>query len=155
MNQPEPGQPAADRPSERQSGADGPGTPGSVGPVALGLIAANVPGAFLAPRPPEDFDPRTASPATLARYGLPWRRPAGDPPAVGELRERAMSTPWLASSRVELRLEPRPGVTHVRRGARKRADGTVSSNNWSGGVSQRNLEHRGRHLGRPLRVQAV
>ena len=142
MNQPEPGQPAAGRPGERQSGAgrpgerqsgaEGPGTPGSVAP---GLIAANVPGAFLPPRPPEDFDPRTASPATLARYGLPWR-PAlpGDPPAVRELRERALATPWLASSRVELRLEPRPGVTHVRRGARKRADGTVSGSRWSGGV---------------------
>ena len=103
--------------------------------MALGLVPANVPGAFVAPRPPDDFDPRTASRAALARYGLPWRpaRP-GDPPAVRELRERALATPWLASSRVELRLEPRPGVTHVRGGARKRADGTVSSNNWSGGV---------------------
>jgi len=41
--------------------------------VALGLIPANVPGAFRAPRPPDDFDPRTASRAALARYGLPWR----------------------------------------------------------------------------------
>jgi len=135
MNQPEPAQPAADGPGDRQSGADRPGTPGSACPVALGLIPANVPGAFLPPRPPDDFDPRTASRAELARYGLPWRpaRP-GDPPAVRELRERALATPWLAGSRVELRLEPRPGVTQVRPGARKRADGTVSGSRWSGGV---------------------
>jgi len=73
MNQPEPAQPAADGPGDRQSGADRPGTPGSACPVALGLIPANVPGAFLPPRPPDDFDPRTASRAALARYGLPWR----------------------------------------------------------------------------------
>jgi Peptidase A4 family/Fungal fucose-specific lectin len=103
------------------------------GPAASGLIPANLPGAFLAPRPPDDFDPRTASSETLTRYGLPWRpaRP-GDPPAIRELRERALDTPWLASSRVEPRFEPRPGVTHVRRGARRVADGTLSSNNWSG-----------------------
>ena len=56
MNQPELAQPAADRPGDRQSGTDRPGTPSSAGPVALGLIPANVPGAFLPPRPPEDFD---------------------------------------------------------------------------------------------------
>ena len=78
MSQPELAQPSPDRPGATQSAATQPdaeelGTLGSADPVALGLIPANVPGAFRAPRPPDDFDPRTASRAALARYGLPWR----------------------------------------------------------------------------------
>src|ERR1700689_5186522 len=82
MSQPELAQPSPDRPGATQSAATQPGaeelgTLGSADPVALGLIPANVPGAFRAPRPPEDFDPRAASRAALARYGLPWRSAAG------------------------------------------------------------------------------
>jgi hypothetical protein len=139
MSQPELAQPSPDRPGATQSAATQPGaeelgTLGSADPVALGLIPANVPGAFRAPRPPDDFDPRTASGRRWPATGCPGVGPPGDPPAVRALRERALATPWLAGSRMELRLVSRPGVTHVRGCARKRADDTVSSSRWSEGV---------------------
>ncbi len=103
MNRPELTQPSADRPGATQSAASRPGaekfgTPGSADPVALRLIPANVPGASLAPRPPDDFDPHTANRAALARYGLPWGPAHARYCSDGAARPPSRRPPWNCST---------------------------------------------------------
>src|ERR1700760_3755669 len=44
--------------------------------VPYELTPTNIPGAYLSPAIPEDFDPDAVSPAALIKHGLLWRRPA-------------------------------------------------------------------------------
>ena len=100
------------------------------------LIPTNVPGAFASPAPPEDFDPNTATPATLVKYGIFWRRPqASDDPRALAAWKKVFSRKWLAKDRIVPRLEPQLGKIHRLRGLRKTEAG-FTSNNWSGGVIQ-------------------
>jgi hypothetical protein len=59
-------------------------------------IPTNVPGVFTSPAPPEDFDPRTATAASLVQHGLLWPRPGKvDDPRVVAFWEKVFSRRWL------------------------------------------------------------
>ena len=75
------------------------------------VTPTNVPGAFAVVAPADDFDPRTASDATLIKHGVSWR----------------------AQDRIVPRLEPQIGRTHILRGAKRVKDTAFESDNWSGG----------------------
>src|SRR2546430_9814289 len=65
------------------------------------LLATNLPGAFATPAPPADFNPATASAATLAKYGLLWRRPQqNEDPRVLAAWPKVFSRKWLAKDRI-------------------------------------------------------
>lgn len=99
------------------------------------LIPTNVVGAFSSPAPPSDFDPMSASAATLMKHGVFWRRPGPeDHPRLVAAWERVARRPWRAEDRIVPELEPLIGVSHQLRGARELADGRFTSNNWSGGT---------------------
>ena len=60
--------------------------------VPYELTPTNIPGAYVSPAIPEDFDPDAASPTALIKHGLLWRRPAADArPAHRAVWERAFS----------------------------------------------------------------
>jgi hypothetical protein len=97
------------------------------------LIPTNLAGAFASPAPPEDFDPNSASPATLSKHGFYWRRPqTGDDPSAAAAWKKAFSRKWLAKDRIVPHLEPQIGKTHRLRGLQKTEAGFTSTN-WSGG----------------------
>jgi hypothetical protein len=94
------------------------------------LIETNIPGAYALPAWPDDLDFHKASPATLLKHGVLWRRPeAGE--ELAPFWDRMFSRPW--KDRIVPHLEPQPGRTHVLNGLRS-SDATFTSNNWSGGV---------------------
>jgi hypothetical protein len=99
------------------------------------LIPTALSGAFISPAPPDDFDPQTASPASLMRHGLLWRRPQqGDDPALRAAWERVFSRAWRAEDRIIPEFEPQVGKTHNLRGARRLADGGFTGAQWAGAV---------------------
>lgn len=107
--------------------------------VPYELIPTNLDGAFVSPAPPADFDPNTASPASLLKNGFPWPRPekAGNP-ALRAAWEQAFSRPWRAEDLVVPRLEPQAGKTHNLRSATQAADGSLTGSQWAGSVVQGN-----------------
>jgi hypothetical protein len=99
------------------------------------IIPTNVPGVFTSPAPPEHFDPKTASAASLVQYGLLWPRPGkGDDPRLVAFWDKVFSRRWLAKDRIMPRLRPQPGKTHRLRGVRKTTDNNFTNNAWSGGT---------------------
>lgn len=69
--------------------------------VPYELIPTNLDGAFVSPAPPADFDPNTASPASLLKNGFLWPRPERDGnPALRAAWEQAFSRPWRAEDRL-------------------------------------------------------
>ena len=100
------------------------------------LVPTNIPGAYITPALPEDFDPQTASQAALIKLGLPWRRPADDSnPAHRAVWEHVFSRRWSPADRLIPRFEPQVGITHNLRHEPKRlADGSYTSSEWSGSV---------------------
>jgi hypothetical protein len=105
--------------------------------VPYKLIPTALPGAFITPAPPADFDPNTASPAALIKHGFLWRRPGkGDAPVLRAAWERVFSRRWRPEDRIVPELKPQVGKTHNLRGARRLADGTNSSSVWAGSVVQ-------------------
>jgi hypothetical protein len=98
------------------------------------LIPTNIPGAFTSPAPPEHFDPKTASAATMVKYGVLWPRPSeGQDAGVVTFWKRVFSRKWHSKDRIMPRLQPQPGKTHRLRGMKK-TDAGFTSNNWSGGT---------------------
>jgi Peptidase A4 family/PASTA domain len=104
--------------------------------VPYELTPTNIPGAYLFPAIPEDFEPDAASPAALIKHGLLWRRPAaGARPAHRAVWERAFSRQWRPDDRLIPRLEPQLGRTHnLRHEAGRAADGSYTSGQWAGSV---------------------
>jgi hypothetical protein len=100
------------------------------------LIPLNIAGAFTSPAISANFDLGTATPAELARYGLPSGRPRD--PESAAVWARIFARPWLAKNRIVPILEVREGKTHVLRGPKKHAMGSAGpvafENNWAGGV---------------------
>ena len=104
--------------------------------VPYELIPVNIPGAYISPALPDDFDPDTASSAALIKHGLLWRRPAADGnPAHRAVWEHVFSRRWRAEDRLIPRLEPQEGRTHnLRHEAERAADGSFISGQWAGSV---------------------
>jgi Peptidase A4 family len=103
--------------------------------VPYPIIPTDVPGVFISPPPPADFDPNTASRQSLIRNGFLWRRPeAGDDPALRAAWDRVFSRQWRAEDRVVPEFEPRTGKTHGLRNLRRAEDGTYTGDNWAGSV---------------------
>ena len=84
--------------------------------VPYELTPTNIPGAYVSPAIPEDFDPDAASPTALIKHGLLWRRPAADArPAHRAVWERAFTSQSPApdtivyqGSTVEMHLSDHP-----------------------------------------------
>jgi hypothetical protein len=107
--------------------------------VPYPIIPTDVPGVFISPPPPADFDPNTASRQSLIRNGFLWRRPeAGDDPALRAAWDRVFSRQWRAEDRLVPEFEPRIGKTHSLRNLRQAEDGTYAGDNWAGSVIQGN-----------------
>jgi hypothetical protein len=103
--------------------------------VPYELIPTRLPGVFISPSPPDGFDPQTASPASLIRHGLLWRRPEhGADPALRAAWERVFSRSWRAEDRIIPEFEPQIGKTHNLRGAERHADGNFTGAVWAGCV---------------------
>jgi len=101
------------------------------------LYRTNLFGAFSTPPPPDDFNPAVASPATLVKHGLMWKRPRKvDSPSLLRAWDRVFNRKWVASDRVVPILKPQTGKTHVLRRLAKPVDHGYTSANWSGGVIQ-------------------
>jgi len=97
------------------------------------LIATNLHGAYSSPAPPDDFDPRTASPADLIKHGLLWRRPsAKDPKALSTAWEKVFNKKWMAKDRIIPQFETKVGVTHLAGKRHKAEDGSYVGAAWSG-----------------------
>jgi hypothetical protein len=100
------------------------------------LISTNLEGVYATPPPPLEFDPNTASAASLAKHGLFFRRPtAQDPPKIIALWQRVFGRKWLSQDRIVPMLEPQVGVTHNKRKVIK-TDTGFSSANWGGASIQ-------------------
>jgi hypothetical protein len=103
------------------------------------LRATNLKGVYATPAPPEDFDPRTATPSELIQHGLLWRRPtADDPPGMRAAWEKIFSRKWLAKDRIVPESHPQLGITHNYRGPapKKQEDTTYSGQVWAGAGTQ-------------------
>jgi hypothetical protein len=97
------------------------------------LTPTSLPGAFISPAPPAEFDPLTASDAMLMKAGVFWRRPGpGDHPRLIEAWERVARRGWRPEDRIVPEFDVQVGVTHRLRGAKQVADGQFTSDNWSG-----------------------
>jgi Peptidase A4 family len=103
--------------------------------VPYRIIPTDLPGVFISPPPPPDFDPNTASRQSLIRNGFLWRRPeAGDDPALRAAWDRVFSRHWRAEDRVVPEFEPKTGRTHKLRNLRRTENGANLSNTWAGAV---------------------
>ena len=100
------------------------------------LIPTTLDGAFISPAPPADFDPNTASRASLIKHGFLWRRPGkDDDPALRAAWERAFSRPWRAEDRLVPEFAPQPSMSHHPRSAQQAADGiSIADSVWAGVV---------------------
>lgn len=98
------------------------------------LLPTNLEGVYAVPAPPDDFDPNTASAASLIKHGIPWRRPKpGDPPAFLAAWERVFSRRWLSKGRIVPVMEPVPGRTHeLKSPVCREVNGTNSNASWGG-----------------------
>jgi Peptidase A4 family len=107
--------------------------------VPYRIVSTDLPGVFISPAPPPDFDPNTASRESLIKNGILWRRPeTGDHPALRAAWERGFSRQWRAEDRLVPQFEPQIGKTHNLRDAQRQDDGTYTSPQWSGSVVQGN-----------------
>lgn len=96
-------------------------------------VPTTLDGVVAIPAPPASFDPNTASPAELIRHGILWPRPDADAdPRLRAAWARVFSRRWDPKKRIVPVLQPQPGRTH-RRQVLGRTEGTITSNNWSGG----------------------
>jgi hypothetical protein len=101
------------------------------------VTPTNLPGAYASVAPLDDFDPRTATPAELARHGIMVRPPGpDDPAAVRAAWDTVFSRVWRAQDRIIPTLEPQVGRTHKARGAKRVSDTSFTSDNWSGAAIQ-------------------
>jgi hypothetical protein len=101
------------------------------------VTPTNLPGAYASVVPLDDFDPRTATSAELAKHGILLRPPGpDDPAAVRAAWEAVFSRVWRAEDRVTPILEPQVGRTHRLRGAKRVADTNFTSPNWAGATIQ-------------------
>ena len=102
--------------------------------VPYELIPTTLDGAFISPAPPADFDPNTASRASLIKNGFLWRRPGkDDDPAVRAAWERAFSRPWRAEDRLVPEFAPQPSMSHHLRSVQRAADGiSIADSVWAG-----------------------
>ena len=98
------------------------------------LIPTTLPGAFISPAPPDDFDPNTASTAALIKHGFLWRRPQpGDDPVLRTAWERAFARRWRAEDRLVPEFAPQPSMSHHLRSAQRAADGiSIADSRWAG-----------------------
>jgi hypothetical protein len=84
------------------------------------VIPTNIEGAFASPAPPENFDPKSASAASLIKHGVLWRRPTKrDHPGVVAAWEKVFSRPWHAKDRIVPFLKPQLGRSHQLRAFKK------------------------------------
>jgi Peptidase A4 family len=103
------------------------------------VVPTNIFGAYTSPAPPESFDIRAATPASLLKNGMFLARPSKDShPGVLKTWERVFSRQWRAQDRIMPHLAPQYGKTHRLRRARKRKDASFQSSNWAGGTLQGN-----------------
>jgi Peptidase A4 family len=101
------------------------------------VTPTNLPGAYASVVPLDDFDPRTAAPAELARHGIMVRPPGPDDPAAARAAwDTVFSRVWRAQDRVIPTLEPQVGRTHKPRGVKRVGDASFTSDNWSGATIQ-------------------
>jgi hypothetical protein len=104
--------------------------------VPYTLVPTTLPGVFITPAAPADFDPNTASPAALIKHGFMWRRPGkGDDPVLRAAWERVFSRRWRAEDRLVPEFAPQVGKTHNLRGAKRLPDATsplITTSNWAG-----------------------
>lgn len=103
--------------------------------VPYEVVPTTLPGAFISPAPPDDFDPNTASTAALIKHGFLWRRPQpGDDPVLRTAWERAFARRWRAEDRLVPEFEPQVGKTHELKSATPEAGIDVNTNRWAGSV---------------------
>ena len=78
------------------------------------VVSTNVPGAFTSPPPPDEFDINAATPSTLAKHGIYWRKAKpGDPPVKAEAWNHHLGVGWSAAKRIIPQLVPIRGKTHL------------------------------------------
>jgi hypothetical protein len=101
--------------------------------VPYTLHATTLAGVYSVPAPAASFNLATASQSDLTRAGILLRLPAaGDPPAVQAAWNSFLAHKWDPAKRIIPQFSTRPGVTHIMRDRLKHADGSYTSNNWSG-----------------------
>ena len=98
-----------------------------------GLIPTNLRGAYAVPAPPDNFDPRKASPDELAKHAL-FSLPAPRHPALAKAWERVFSPGRRAEGWIVPELKPQIGrVHHYFRGPLvQAANGNYVQTAWAG-----------------------
>ena len=103
--------------------------------IASALIPSAIPGAFLSPEPPSDFDPNTSDVATLAKHAFHWHRPDPDAdPALAAAWNSHFGDGFSVGTWLRPEQEPLPDRRHIPR--KRLVGGTTQEEitNWGGGV---------------------